>query len=50
MLPETLAAARAIEDKRYRADALSALAPKLPPELLPEALATARAIWMPKPT
>ncbi|MEH2062750.1 MAG: hypothetical protein V7K50_10775, partial [Nostoc sp.] len=38
------AAARAIQDEDYRAKALSALAEKLPPELLPEALVAARAI------
>ncbi|MGF1991785.1 MAG: NB-ARC domain-containing protein [Nostoc sp. ZfuVER08] len=43
-LEKALAAARAIQDERYRANALSALAQKLPPELLPEALAAARAI------
>ncbi|MGF1977677.1 MAG: hypothetical protein RMY30_019130, partial [Nostoc sp. CmiSLP01] len=44
LLPEALAAARAIQDEDFRAKALSALAKKLPPELLPEALAAARAI------
>ncbi|MBN3881756.1 MAG: hypothetical protein HWQ44_01880 [Nostoc sp. JL34] len=44
ILPEALAAARAIQDKSLRADAFSALAEKLPPELLPEALAAARGI------
>ena len=42
-LQEALAAARAIQDERYRATALSALASNLP-ALLPEALAAARAI------
>ncbi|MDZ8070872.1 MAG: NB-ARC domain-containing protein, partial [Nostoc sp. DedQUE08] len=41
---KALAAARAIQDEDYRANALSALAKKLPPELLPEALTAARAI------
>ncbi|MDZ8032784.1 hypothetical protein [Nostoc sp. DedSLP04] len=44
LLPEALAAARAIQSESDRADALSALAQNLPPELLPEALAAARAI------
>ncbi|MEH1913458.1 hypothetical protein, partial [Nostoc sp.] len=43
LLPEALAAARAIQDEYSRALALRALAEKLP-ELLPEALAAARAI------
>ncbi|MDZ8069309.1 MAG: hypothetical protein RMY64_27465, partial [Nostoc sp. DedQUE08] len=43
ILPEALAAARAIQDKYSRAYALSALAEKLP-DILPEALAVARAI------
>ncbi|MBD2441059.1 NB-ARC domain-containing protein [Nostoc sp. FACHB-110] len=43
-LSEALAAARAIQSEEYRADALSALADKLPPELLKDALAAARAI------
>ncbi|MEH2333556.1 hypothetical protein [Nostoc sp.] len=42
-LQKALAAARAIQDESSRADALSALAQKLP-EVLPEALAAARAI------
>ncbi|WP_062291611.1 NB-ARC domain-containing protein [Nostoc piscinale] len=42
-LSEALSAARSIQDERYRADALRALAGKLP-ELLPEALSTARSI------
>ncbi|MEH1857970.1 MAG: NB-ARC domain-containing protein [Nostoc sp.] len=44
ILLEALAAARAIQDESNRAYALSALAEKLPPELLPKALAAARAI------
>ncbi|MEH1897274.1 MAG: NB-ARC domain-containing protein [Nostoc sp.] len=43
-LQKALAAARAIQSEYSRADALSALADKLPPELLPEALTAARAI------
>ncbi|MEH1838428.1 MAG: NB-ARC domain-containing protein, partial [Nostoc sp.] len=43
-LQKALAAARAIESEYYRANALSALAEKLPPELLQKALAAARAI------
>jgi hypothetical protein len=42
-LPEALAAAREIEDA-VPAPALTALAERLPPELLPEALAAAREI------
>ncbi|MFN6480821.1 NB-ARC domain-containing protein [Nostoc sp. DedQUE07] len=42
-LQKALFAARAIQDERYRADALSALADKLP-ELLPEALEAALGI------
>ncbi|MGQ9927598.1 MAG: hypothetical protein ACUVS4_12110, partial [Chloroflexaceae bacterium] len=43
-LREALAAARAITDADDRAEALAALAPHLPPDLLREALAAARAI------
>ncbi|MDZ8096647.1 MAG: NB-ARC domain-containing protein [Nostoc sp. DedQUE05] len=43
-LQKALIAAKAIQNERYRASALSTLADKLLPELLPEALATARAI------
>ncbi|MGI2908823.1 NB-ARC domain-containing protein, partial [Tolypothrix sp. VBCCA 56010] len=42
-LSKALAAARSIQSERYRADALRALAEKLP-EVLPEALAAARSI------
>ncbi|MEH1875826.1 MAG: hypothetical protein V7K78_02005, partial [Nostoc sp.] len=44
LLPEAFAAAKEIQSEEYRANALSALAQKLPPELLPEALAAAREI------
>ncbi|MDZ7955277.1 hypothetical protein, partial [Nostoc sp. DedQUE09] len=43
-LQQALAAATAIQSEEYRANALSALADKLPPELLPQALAAATAI------
>ncbi|OUL20469.1 hypothetical protein BV372_32720, partial [Nostoc sp. T09] len=43
-LSEALCAARAIQSESDRALALSALANKLPPQLLPEALTAARAI------
>nr|WP_242056970.1 NB-ARC domain-containing protein [Planktothrix sp. FACHB-1355] len=42
-LQSALKAAQAIEDERYRADALSAIAPKLPETFLPEALKAAQA-------
>ena len=44
LLAEVLAAARAIRDADYRARALTALAPHLPPPLFAEALAAVRAI------
>ncbi|MBD2214925.1 hypothetical protein H6G27_34540 [Nostoc linckia FACHB-104] len=43
-LKEALKAAKAIQDERYRAYALSALAETLPPHLLPEALKAAKTI------
>ncbi|MEH2081103.1 MAG: hypothetical protein V7K89_14180, partial [Nostoc sp.] len=43
-LQKALAAAKAIQDERYRASALSILGDKLPPDLLLEALTVARAI------
>jgi hypothetical protein len=43
-LLKALKAAREIQSEYYRADALRALADKLPPELLPEALKAAREI------
>ncbi|WP_099072324.1 NB-ARC domain-containing protein [Nostoc linckia] len=43
-LSKILTAARAIQDEFSRVEALSALADKLPPELLPEALTAAKAI------
>ncbi|NCQ98303.1 MAG: trypsin-like serine protease, partial [Microcystis aeruginosa L211-101] len=43
LLPEAIEVARAIRDEKYRATALTGLAPYLP-EILPEALATAREI------
>ncbi|WP_084226980.1 NB-ARC domain-containing protein [Nostoc sp. KVJ20] len=43
-LSEALAASRAIQSEWYRAQALSALADKLPAELLPQALEAAQAI------
>ncbi|MHC5751287.1 MAG: hypothetical protein ACYTXF_11815 [Nostoc sp.] len=53
VLAEALAAAKAIQLEHPRANALSALAQKLPPELLPEALAAASpfrmSIIVPKP-
>ncbi|MEH1847880.1 MAG: NB-ARC domain-containing protein [Nostoc sp.] len=43
-LQKALAAAKAIQNERYRASALSILGDKLPPDLLLEALTVARAI------
>ncbi|BAY43590.1 regulatory protein [Scytonema sp. HK-05] len=43
-LSKALAAAKLIQDERYRATALAALADKLPRDLLPEALAAAKLI------
>ncbi|MHC5854060.1 NB-ARC domain-containing protein [Nostoc sp.] len=43
-LEKALAAAKLIQSEYYRASALTALADKLPPELLPEALAAAKLI------
>ncbi len=44
VLPEALKAVREIQNKCFRAYALSALADKLPPELLPEPLKAVREI------
>ena len=44
LLLEGLQAVREIHDERDRANALIALADKLPPELLPQALQAAREI------
>jgi hypothetical protein len=43
LLPDALSAALSIQDERYRADALTALADKLP-EVLPDALSAALSI------
>ncbi|MEH1828631.1 MAG: NB-ARC domain-containing protein, partial [Nostoc sp.] len=43
-LQKVLAAAREIQDEEFRANTLSALVEKLPPDLLPEALTAAREI------